>query len=450
MIDSLKQQVQAASVQWQNSLAEIEQSKQKLATIETNIKSINVNELKTIEQIATTLNTVKTTVNTANEVKQTFTTQQKALTDRVNSFATAAKSIDDLVKQDYDRIVSFARLPDVSMKGLAQLVLGKEIVGTANKYLYWIDFARKNIPSGGKTRKEAKPERMRGQNIHFPEERGYPKFWIRKMLLSGGTDRKQNPENFYAKGEVLNITDNQRITGQPMTADVALSKGPSTSLKLNASFDRRKEESLDTYRAALTGASIGTMEIGRADFLPSKVTNVGADASINVTVPGNRFDSDTKIQFSNLKFVFAAEPKNTVERIVREVLQSVASFRVGLRMWNPGDKFNIAFTTDLDDQITSRAKKVLGDEIARIQNDLQNKLNQRIAEKRKEYESLLNQKRDEVMNRLKGYESLVNDKLALAEGKKNELQKKVDDEKKKQEDALKKKGQDLLKGLIKK
>ena len=60
-----------------------------------------------------------------------------------------------------------------------------------------------------------------------------------------------------------------------------------------------------------------------------------------------------------------------------------------------------------------------------------------------EYETLFNQKRDDAMKRLKGYESLVNDKLAMAEGKKNEIQKK-------QEDALKKKGQDLLKGLIKK
>ncbi len=118
-------------------------------------------------------------------------------------------------------------------------------------------------------------------------------------------------------------------------------------------------------------------------------------------------------------------------------------------MWNPGDKFDVAFTTDLDDQLTSRAKKVIGDEIARIQNDLRNQLNQRIAAKRKEYETLFNQKRDEVMTRLKSYESQVNDKLALAQEKQKELEKKVNDEKKKQEDALKKKGQDLLKGLIK-
>lgn len=442
LIDSLNQQLQTASVQWQATLAEIDVSKQKLSTIETNVKSINVNELKTIEQITAALSTVKNTINTVNEVKQTFTQQQKTLTESVNKFATSAKLIDDVAKQDFDRVVTMARLPDVNMKGLAELVLGKEIMARANSYLYWIDFARKNVPAGNKEQKDPQPVRLKGQNLHFPEERTYPKFWIKKILISGGTDKTQKPDYFYAKGQVLNITDSQRLTGQPMTTEIVFSKGPST-LALNASFDRRKDESFDTYKAKATGIRVGSMEMGQADFLPSKITNANAEVSVGVTVPGNRFDSDTKIQFSNLAFVFGAEPRNTVERIVRDVLQSVKEFQVNLRMWNPGDKFDVAFATDLDDQITSRTKKVLGDEISRIQNDLRNQLNQRIAEKRKEFESVLNQKQNDATGKLKGYETLVNDKVAMAEGKKNEIEKK-------QSDALKKKGQNLLKGLIKK
>lgn len=450
LIDSLKRQVQSASVQWQGTLAEIDKSKQKLATIQSNVKTINVNELKTIDQITTTLTTVKNTLDTVNEVKQTFTEQQKALTESVNKFATSAKTIDDVAKQDFNTIVSMARLPDVSMKGLAELVLGKDIVARAFGYLYWVDFARKHIPSMKKEEKEPQPERFKGQNIHFPEDRSYPKFWIKKILISGGTDKTQDPEYFYAKGEVLNITNNQRLTGQPMTAGLALAKGGSMALTLDASFDRRKEEPLDIYRAKLTGVRVGTMDLGRADFLPSKISNAIADASINVRVPGNTFDSNTGMQFSNLAVVFENEPKNTVERIVRDVLQSVRSFHVDLRMWNPGDKFNVAFATDLDDQIASRTKKVIGDEIARIQNDLRNQLNGRIAEKRAEFENLFNQKRNEVLGQLKGYETLVNDQLAQVDAKKKELENKVEAERKKQTDAAKKKGDDLLKGLIKK
>jgi len=293
------------------------------------------------------------------------------------------------------------------------------------------------------------PARFKGQNIHFPTERSYPKFWVKKILISGGTDKAQDPQYFYAKGEVLNITNDQRTTGYPLTVDLSATKGGTTTLSLGASFDRRKELAVDNYKALLTGLPIKEMSLGRSDFLPSKVSNAVADASIIVTVPGNHFDSNTKITFSNLAIVFQREPSSLVERIVRDVLASIKGFNVNLHMWSNENKFDIAFATDLDDQLASRTKKVIGDEVAKIQNDLRNKLNVKIAEKRAEVEKLLNEKRDMAMNKVKENETLVNEKLALVEAKKKEIENRIDQEKRKQTDDLTKKGKDALKKLFK-
>lgn len=442
MIDSLRQQLQSASAQWHTTLSEMDQSKQKLVSVENNIKSIDINQLKTADQIVTALNTVKSGINTVNEVKQTFTTQEKALTSQVNTFASSAKSIDEAARSDFKRVVSLARLPDVSMKGLSELVLGRDIFAMADKYIYWIDFARNHIPSTPKNEKQPSPPRMKGQNIHFPERHGYPKFWIKKILITGGTDKAQDPNYFYANGEIDNITDNQRVTGKPMTIDLALSRGSGISLRLAAMFDRRKDVPLDTYQAVLRGARIGAMSIGRTNFLPTKVTNVDANASINVRVPGNSFDSNTKIQFSNLNFVFESQPKNTVESIVRQVLQSVNGFNVDLRMWDVGGQFKVAFTTDLDQQLATRARSVIGNEVAALENNLRSKLNQAIAKREQEYETLLAQKRDAVLGQLKGYDTYINDGLALVQGKEKEVLKK-------QQDVLKNKAGNLLKDLLK-
>jgi hypothetical protein len=54
-----------------------------------------------------------------------------------------------------------------------------------------------------------------------------------------------------------------------------------------------------------------------------------------------------------------------------------------------------------------------------------------------------------VNAKLKEYESQVNDKLALVEGKKKELENKIESEKQKQTDSVKKKAEDALKGLFK-
>ncbi len=442
MIDSLRQQLNAASAQWQSTLNEMEQTKQKISSVENDIKSIDINQLKTPDQIVTALNTVKSSINTVNEVKQTFTSQEKAITDRVNAFASSTKSIDEAVKGDFNRVVSLARLPDVNMKSLSELVLGRDIFALADKYIYWIDFARNHIPSSQSNQKEPSPPRMKGQNIRFPEEHGYPKFWIKKILISGGTDKAQNPNYFYGRGEIDNVTDNQRITGKPMSINLFLTRGSGISLSLAATFDRRKDVPLDTYEAVLKGARIGTMNFGQTNFLPSKVTNVAADASINVRVPGNNFDSNAKIQFSNLNFVFESQPRNVVESIVQQVLKSVNGFNVDLRMWNVGGQFKLAFTTDLDQQLASRAKSVIGGEVAKLENDLRNKLNQVIAAKQREFETLLAQKQTAVMNQLKGYDTYINDGLALVQGKQNEVLKQ-------QQDLLKNKAGNILQNLLK-
>jgi uncharacterized protein (TIGR03545 family) len=258
-----------------------------------------------------------------------------------------------------------------------------------------------------------------------------------------------DPQYFYAKGEVLNISNDQRVTGVPLTVDLMATKGGTTTLSLGASFDRRKEPAVDNYIAQLTGLEVNEMSFGQSDFLPAKVTNAVADASIRVVVPGNRFDSNTKIVFKTMNLSFDRDPSGLVERVVRDVLASVKGFHVDLRMWSNEDRFDVAFATDLDDQLASRTKQVIGDEVAKIQNDLRSKLNAKIAEKRQEVEKLFAEKKDMVTNRLKEYENQLNNKLAMAETKKKEIENRVDQEKKKQTDDLSKKAKDALRGLFK-
>ncbi|MEK6566990.1 MAG: hypothetical protein AABZ41_09830, partial [Bacteroidota bacterium] len=87
---------------------------------------------------------------------------------------------------------------------------------------------------------------------------------------------------------------------------------------------------------------------------------------------------------------------------------------------------------------------------ARIQDEIRAKVNARIAEKRKEFETLFNQKKEDVTSRLKGHEGQVNEKLAMVEGKKKEVENKIDEETKKQTEGVKKKAEETIKGLFKK
>ncbi len=449
-LDSLKLQVQEASQQWRATLADIEKSKQRAAEIEANIKAINLNELRTIESIAGAINKVSAAYKDINELNETFKNRRAAITDQINRLYSSVAMVDDLARADYEMVKGFARLPDLSTQGMANLLLGKEILHKVNNYLSWVDFARTTVPKYLPEPEYEKPKRFQGQDIHFPVERAYPKWWIKNVVISGGEDKNQNPDYFYAHGAVHNITNNQRITGFPLTVALSGFKAPGASFTFDASVDRRPEVPTDNYRLVVQGLTVGDVEFGQADFVPSKITQAVTTVAAEVSVPGNRFDSRLSIGFRDLALSFDRPPRNDVERIVRDVLASISAFRVQLRTWNTAGPFDLALTTDLDDQLAARTKKVIGDELARLQSEIRSKVNQRIAEKRAEFEKIFNQTKDEAVGRLRAYESLVNEKSAMADSKKKELETRVEQEKKKQTDAVKKKLEDAVKGLFKK
>jgi uncharacterized protein (TIGR03545 family) len=449
-LDTLKLQVQDASRQWQTTLNDIEKSKQRLNDVQTSINAINLNELKTVQSITAALNNVNNAYKGINDINETFKNRRTAVTTQLDRLTTSVNALDNYVRSDYEMVRRLARVPDLSTQGLAKLLLGRDILQKVGSYLSWIEFARTTIPKYVSKPDNEKPPRFKGQDIHFPADRAYPKWWIKKIAISGGEDKAQNPDYFYANGEVRNITNDQRITGYPFTVSLAGSKAGGSAFTFDASFDRRPEVPVDNYKVTASNIPASDITFGQADFVPSRITKAIINSSASVTVPGDRFDSEIMLTFHDLTLIFDRDPQGDLERITREVIAGITGFNVGLRLWNTTGPLDVALTTDLDDQLTARTKKVIGDEFAKLQNDIRAKVDQRIAEKRAEFEKLFNQKKDEALSQLKGYESLVNQNFALLDGKKKELDARIDQEKKKQTDAAKKQIEDAVKGLFKK
>lgn len=450
-LDSLKQQIDAASAQWDTTLAALDRVKAQADEVEARVKAINVNAIKTVPQATEAFNNAKAAYATVQDVTKTFTERKRAVTDGINGLAVGIRQIDDVATQDYRNAVALAKLPDVSMAGLAQIALGKDIMSKAQTYLGYADMVRSKIPEYMPKPNPAQEKRSQGINVHFPVERAYPKVWVKQVLITGGTDAKQDPNYFYASGKVTDISNDQRITGKPLVVALGAKKGNGTTMSFAAFFDRRGETPHDNYKVGLSGVPVGAMELGRSGFLPSKITDAVAKAKIEVDIPGNKLNATTRVDFERLKVNFDRDARNLVERIVRDVLSSIDAFFVNLRVWrNDRGAIDVAFATDLDDQISARARKAVGDEVARIQADIRAKVNAQIAAKRKEIEALYEQKKAEAMRRVNDIENQVKQKVAVVEQKKNELEQRVEQEKKKAEDALKKKAGDALKGILKK
>lgn len=451
LVDSLKRQLAAAETEWRSTLAEVESTRERVSAIETQARSIDVRSINSVESAQRAFNTAQQTYDNARSAVQDLDRRKTNLTQSVNGFSSSIRSIDDVARRDFARVVAAAKLPDVSMRGLAAIVLGGEILDRAHEYLGYVDLARETIP---KYTPKPDPDQLRrseGVIVHFPEESSYPKWWIKEVVLSGGTDSTRDPAYFYASGAVRNLTNDQRITREPITVDLRARKGDRTSASFEASFDRREDVPHDRYRAEVSGIEVGEMSLGSSAFLPSRVSDALARAVISVDVPGFALESSARVEFSAVRIQFDREPSSAVERLTGDVLTGVRTFFVNLRLWKTaGAAIDVAFETDLDDQLSNRARSVIGAEVARLRNEIRQRVDAQIAAKRREIEALYTKKRAEVQTRIVSLERDIRAKVAFVDGKKKELEDRIEQEKKKAEDAIKKRAGDAIKGIFKK
>ena len=448
-IDSLGRQLAAVEQEWQSTLQEVESTKDRVSTIEARVRSLDVGAINSIESAQKAYNDASEAYEGTRDVVGGLEQRKAALTQQVNGFATNMRSIDDAAKRDFDRVVSAAKLPDVSMRGLAELVLGREILDKAYVYLGYVDLVRETIPKYTPKPDPNQPRRSEGVVVHFPQESSYPKFWIREIRLSGGSDTTKHPDLFYAVGTIQNISNDQRVTQKPITIDLTARQGKGARAEVQASFDRREDLPVDRYVVDVSGLVVGDMPLGSSTFLPSKITNAVAHARVSVDVPGSDLESSARVNFSTVQIAFEREPSGAVERLTKDVLAGVRSFFVGIRFWkmNTG-ALDVAFETDLDAQLSGRARAVIGAEVSRLRNEIRQKVDAQISKKRRELETLYAAKRSEVQSKLSAYEREIREKVTFVEKKKKELEDRIEQEKKKAEDALKKKAGDALKGIL--
>ncbi|MBA4317367.1 MAG: hypothetical protein C0412_03105 [Flavobacterium sp.] len=428
-IDSLKKKVDKAVVQWNGIKNDFERTKSRVVEIESNIKAINVNELNNAQNILSAVTTVDKAISSLNEINSTITKTTKTASDYINLTASSIDSIEKFVKYDFDRIKNAARIPTISTPGVAQLLVGSEMFERIKKYLYWVDLARSNIKKYSPEPEIEKPLRFEGQNIKFPIERGYPKLWIKNVLLTYGDEDKSNVNTIKAKGEAKNITDNQMVTGLPMTIALEGAGDDVRKLSLTGLFDRRKNIPLDEYTAKLAGVPVGEFKIGKSDFLPSTVKDAVLTTALKISVPGNEFDSKINFNLSNVSVNFEAAPKNIAESIVHEVLKSIKEFNLELKLWTTSGEFEVALATNLDELISKKLVDVIGVEFQKLQDDLKRKFYSYIQQEKEKFEKQYGFKITEIKNQIDSYQTIIADKTNFIEAKKKELTAKLEKEK---------------------
>ena len=160
-----------------------------LKIVETEIKSIDVNKLKTADQILEASGKVDKIYSTIKLNSNEFNQIRHNLSADLKNIQTQVGMVDNWIQDDYTRALSLARIPQINAQNIGKLLFGHRVVDMFNNYLSYIALARE-YTSGSEANEPEKqsPPRLQGQDIYFYTKNARPDFWIKKMNISGLTE----------------------------------------------------------------------------------------------------------------------------------------------------------------------------------------------------------------------------------------------------------------------
>lgn len=430
LVDSLQRLTAASAAEWDSTLKALDEAGRRLEEIKARLLGIRPAELRTVDEITRAIATVDAARKTVNELTAAYTERSTAINGKIETLTAATAAIDDALRADVSRVFALARLPDINTMGLAELLVGAELLNKARSAAGYLDQARTLAARYKPKPLYEYPERFKGEDIHFPVTRGYPSLWIRQIRISGGSDSEQHRNYIHLAGTISNISSDQRMAGAPLTIALEGTRGGTLTLGLTGQIDRRGELPVDHYSFRIRGLRPGRFSLGKADFLPAVATSPLLAGQFQVTIPGSAFDASGSLELRSLELAYANEPRNLGERLARDVLSGITGFDAGFRIWRGGEGVRASFSTNLDDQFADGVRRVVGAELTRLQNQLRERVEKEVAARRLEFERYFAAQKEQALLRIDGYRKLVEENRQMIEERKKELEIRLEQAKK--------------------
>ncbi|MGK9476310.1 TIGR03545 family protein [Melioribacter sp. OK-6-Me] len=425
--DSLRLKVSETADQWNEIVSQYERNKNKLIEQIEEIKKIEPKSLNNAQNILAAIEKADRGYKTLKQIKTEYEERFNKIKSEVTYYRNAYDTLRRISLEDYERLKQLARLPDIKSPRLAPIIIGNEIQERAKNYIAYAELINASIQKYKPEPDYEKPPRFEGQDIEFPVEGTYPDFWIKEIRVTGGNP---NSRIFVGKGTIENISDNQNLTGKPITFKLEGELSNNRHVFIAGTIERRNFRKIDKYRIELRDVPVGKVKLGTNKFLPTEINNAFLSTKADIFINENDLNVILDNTFTNMILFFEKQPESIVERIVYNTLNGIKKLSTTLRFWIDDGKYDISLSTNLDEEIAAGIRRSIGQEVEMLKGRLKERFDQIVAAKRAELEKIYNEKVVPIEERINQYRELVENYDKLIEEKKKELNKRLEEEKK--------------------
>jgi len=436
LIDSSKAAIEQNYKKWQETLAAVD-PRADVNRISKQAQSIDIKKIKNIKSFNKAFKAISSVQGSVDSLSAAYKKTKKDFDKDYKSSGGTLGDIDNWIKDDYNRALSKAKLPDLSAQNIGKMLFGENIVDQVNEYLGYVGTARtyfNKLSSGNE--KDPEPPRFKGQDIYFPSPNIRPDFWLQNMTIEG----KLN-EEMPLGGSVTDITTDPKMIGKPVKIDI---KGASESRNYSLQGELNYLDSIpkEIFAFNYSGMAIDGMGLSKSDLFPNSIKKGTGTIDGTFDITGNSFNGQIKLNAANVVFDYGGKKASgKLATIVRDVFNNTKKLQVAAIIKGKPDNLVFAVKSNLDDELSKAFKATANKEVEEAKKKIRKKIDEKVTAKKAEVEKIIADNKKKLDEQLEKYHK----KIDAQKEEVNKQKKKIEDQKDKLGDKVKDKLKDIFK-----
>ena len=331
----------------------------------------------------------------ANEVKKLNAGFNKDKAEAEAALAKAKdsfKAVDEARKKDVSNVLSKMKLPSLDTQSLARMLAGPMVAEKTAKGMKWMNMAKKYMPDNSKG--VLKNEARRGREVHFPKEKSYPAFLVRRLALSGELGAG-DPLDY--SGVIEGLTTQPQVYGRPTTVTVKGAKG-SRKLDFRASVDATGAEIKTDSKLLYTGMPVKQLRLGSPSSFMVDITGATGSFEGALRTAGEQMYGKASVRLTGASFkpkadnIKAAPLRSAVEASFSGLSSALFETEITGTFKSP----NLAINTDLANALSKAFTGAMGAEVKKAQEEARKKIDEALKPYRSKLDGLAASKQAEL------------------------------------------------------
>lgn len=452
MLEKFETELKVKQQVWDQRLKGLPQGKD-IQTLGARLEKIKTKDFKTPQELQTSLQELDKVFKDGDTMYKQVQSAGDELSKDLKSLDAQYKEIEKQIKADIKTLEQHFRIPKLDAKAMTMAVFNRYLQPYKAKFYRYKSMADKYLPpnlmnkDGKKDDVAIQPHpREKGIVYEFGRLNAYPLFWVKRTAVSSQAGATTEAGNI--KGEILNITSNQKITGKPTVLKIA---GDFPAQKIigflvNMSLDNTKPESEVGYRVKVDSYSISGKELVQSP-----------DVSIAFEKATGAFDLQGKLvglknitltmdnNFKNIAYQISA--KNEIaDQILKAVFAGIPVVNLSVDAQGVIPNIPLSINSNLGPELQKGFEKQIQAKVDEARKRIQAMVDEEIGKQKSQIEAQLNKLKGQLDQEVKKAQGQLDGQKKQAEARIDQAKKDAENQGKKQ---LEKEGQKAVDELKK-